>query len=245
MRAGYQPLPEPPGYTLDARHLRRYHEYSLVHPVKLIRCELQWSVMETPYSFPPLPVLERWRSNLATIALAGREIPVLRREATALVLAVHGAKHLWERLAWLADIAALMRQTVDWELVQAEAQILGVERLLGLSLYLAAELLDAPLPTKISWNSQPAIDQLAAQALDFLLREQIDYDAAPAARNLFLIGGLDRLHDRLLVSARFAPRLLQPWQLYRRHGLDPLRRMFNWQRSSGKPKVAIDERRAP
>lgn len=63
------------------------------------------------------------------------------------MLSVHGAKHFWERLNWLLDVAELTAgQPVDWHLTIRIAAKLKSTRLLLLGLYLAHELMDAPLP---------------------------------------------------------------------------------------------------
>jgi hypothetical protein len=64
---------------------------------------------------------------------------------------VHGAKHRWDRLEWLAAIAELVRRdsNVDWAGLLARASALGIRRTLFLSLVLAHDLLGAPVPEDV------------------------------------------------------------------------------------------------
>jgi len=66
-------------------------------------------------------------------------------EDLALFLCAHGAKHLWERLEWLCDLAALLarRPGLDWDAMLARARRRGAERIVLLALHLAHELLGA------------------------------------------------------------------------------------------------------
>ena len=66
------------------------------------------------------------------------------------MLCVHGAKHFWDRLGWIFDVAELIvAQPVDWPLTMRIAAKLKSTRLLLLGLYLAHDLLDAPVPETI------------------------------------------------------------------------------------------------
>ena len=62
--------------------------------------------------FPrPLPI-EEFFGRQIRVCLDGREAPTLSVEDQLVLICIHGAKHLWERLIWIADVAALVtRQT--------------------------------------------------------------------------------------------------------------------------------------
>ena len=63
------------------------------------------------------------------------------------MLCLHGAKHLWTRLIWLADIAETLRiETLEDSVVLSRAQELGITRILGVSFWLAKNVLWAELP---------------------------------------------------------------------------------------------------
>ena len=84
-----------------------------------------------------------------------------------LILAVHGAKHLWERLLWLCDIAQLLEQTpgLDWDALLRDAQERGIERMTALALSLARDVMGVCLPREVeNWLSgQPQALRLASR----------------------------------------------------------------------------------
>jgi hypothetical protein len=102
--------------------------------------------------FPrPLP-LEMFFERQIRVPLDGREAPAPSVEDELVLICIHGAKHLWERLIWIADVAALVsRQTgIDWERVTESARKVGAERMLHTGLQLAEDLLRMQLPSKVS-----------------------------------------------------------------------------------------------
>src|ERR1700732_280560 len=64
------------------------------------------------------------------VKVAGRPVLTFSPEDTLLLLCVHGSKHFWERLGWIADIAALTRASrpVDWAIVMERAGKWGIRR---------------------------------------------------------------------------------------------------------------------
>lgn len=101
--------------------------------------------------FPrPLP-LEKFFARQIRVNLDAHDAPALSVEDELVLICIHGAKHFWERLLWIADVAALVsRQTgMDWGRVAESARELGAERMLHVGLQLAAELLRLHLPSKV------------------------------------------------------------------------------------------------
>lgn len=94
-------------------------------------------------------------------------VRALAREDLLLILCVHGAKHLWERLIWLCDLAELVQSTpaLDWERVLQYARERGVLRMTVLGLVLMRDVLGTPLPREVeAWlSTQPQALRLAAQ----------------------------------------------------------------------------------
>jgi hypothetical protein len=90
----------------------------------------------------------------------------LSPEDLLLVLCLHAAKHLWMRLIWVCDIAETLRsQTMDYSVVFSRARELGIARILGVSFWLAKNVLGAVLP-------QPAQKLVASDAQIEILGEQ-------------------------------------------------------------------------
>ena len=101
--------------------------------------------------FPRRLPLDEFFGRQIPVTLDAREAPALSVEDELVLICIHGAKHFWERLMWIADIAALVtRQTgLDWARVANSAKAVGAERMLHIGLRLAADLLQAPLPGEV------------------------------------------------------------------------------------------------
>jgi predicted component of type VI protein secretion system len=113
-----------------------------------------------------LPI-EKVFQRRAFVAIDGRDVPTLSLEDELVLICVHGAKHFWERLMWIADVAALIsaKQAPDWSRAMAAAREVGAERILRLGLRLAADVLGAQLPAQPepSVQSDRAVAKLASQ----------------------------------------------------------------------------------
>jgi hypothetical protein len=104
--------------------------------------------------FPASLDLQALCARRQLIVLAGRQVLTFSPEDTLLLLSVHGSKHLWDRLSWIADIAALTARSrpdwrPDWALVLERARSWRVERMLLLGVGLAARLLEAAPPDAV------------------------------------------------------------------------------------------------
>ena len=88
-----------------------------------------------------------------------------------MVLAVHGGKHLWQRLSWLADFAESLSQNLDWQALRLRARDAHAERMLLVALALAEHIIQVQLPS-----------EFAAAIRDDHVVQTI---AAGIARNLF------------------------------------------------------------
>ena len=122
--------------------------------------------------FPRRLPLEDFFARQVLVRLDGREAPALSVEDELVLICIHGAKHFWERLLWIADVAALVsRQTdINWKLVADSARAVGAERMLHTGLRLASDLLRAPLPGKIQAIVQADViaGRLAEQVCQWL-----------------------------------------------------------------------------
>jgi hypothetical protein len=110
--------------------------------------ELQWALQPRFYAvdFDMEGLFER----AVGVSVAGRAVKTPSAEDLLLVLSVHAAKHVWERLIWLCDIAQILkRENLNWDWVQARARRFGIERILHITLLLANRLLTAPIPAAI------------------------------------------------------------------------------------------------
>jgi hypothetical protein len=101
--------------------------------------------------FPRRLPLEEFFARQIRVRFDAHDVPALSVEDELILICIHGAKHFWERLMWVADVAALVsRQTgIDWERVADSARAVKAERMLHTGLRLASDLLKAQLPGKV------------------------------------------------------------------------------------------------
>jgi hypothetical protein len=123
---------------------------------------------ERTLRYHPRPLLiEKVFERRASVTIDGRDVPALSLEDELVLICVHGAKHFWERLMWIADVAALIssEQPPDWNRAMAAAREVGAERILRLGLRLALDLLRAELPAQVeaTVRSNHTVSKLAAQ----------------------------------------------------------------------------------
>jgi hypothetical protein len=117
-----------------------------------------------------LPV-EKLFQRKVLVKIDAHEIPALSPEDELLLICIHGAKHFWERLNHIADVAAFVsRQGLDWGRVESAAEEVGAQRMLYAGLRLAQEVLGTRLPENIALaiSADPAIARLARQIVGWL-----------------------------------------------------------------------------
>jgi Uncharacterised nucleotidyltransferase len=105
------------------------------------------------------------------VNIDSHEVPALSPEDELVLICIHGAKHFWEQLSYIADVAAFVsNQALDWERVQSAAEEVGGERMLYVGLQLAADVLGAPLPENVATlvRSDRAAGLLVGQILRWL-----------------------------------------------------------------------------
>jgi hypothetical protein len=126
-----------------------HSEYQFVRPAGNVIVEMQTEV--TLRYFPRKLDFDAIEKHLTSVSLAGGETLSFSPEDTLILLSVHGAKHFWERLMWIADISELSQAAaaIRWAEAFSRAHEMGVSRMLNLALYLAYQVLEAPLPVDV------------------------------------------------------------------------------------------------
>jgi hypothetical protein len=191
--------------------------------------------------FPVSPDFDDLTLRLTDIEIAGQRLRTFSIEDTLIILSVHGAKHFWERLAWILDVAQLISvRDVDWTLLTQIAAKMKSVRVLLLGLFLAHDLCGASLPPSVLQN---AMEDKQVQWLAARVREQYAGISDPGlgvrARTLFRMRSSDstgqglRHMVRLTMSPTESDReivrlpgfltpfyiLVRPWRLLREYGL--------------------------
>jgi hypothetical protein len=106
---------------------------------------------ERTFRYHPRPLsVKNLFERRALVRFDGHDVPALSIEDELLLICIHGAKHFWERLMWIADVAALVsRQSIDWDRAMSAAREVQAERMLRVGLLLAANVTGARLPSKV------------------------------------------------------------------------------------------------
>ena len=154
----------------EQAYLDEQYAYGLVHDRLGAIVELHWTLSHRGYAYRA--DLDAVWAHSRTVSLAGMEIRTLGVEDLAVFLCMHGAKHLWHQLILVADIAELFRAhpDLDTQLMLGLARKARCERIVGLGLYLAHRLFDAPVPAPLraalsdGAAIQSLVDQVAERA---------------------------------------------------------------------------------
>ena len=153
--------------------------------------DVHWELGPAYYPYA-LPVETIW-NGLQTIPFEQRPTPFLRPECLLLSLCIHGAKHHWERLMWLCDVARLTtRVPIDWNAAWMKAAELGCEPPLLLGLYLAHHLLEAEVPDMLLERARrsASIQTLARQVRERMFAgDPRPYTALESCRFHFRLAG--------------------------------------------------------
>ena len=193
--------------------------------------------------FPRRLPLEEFFARQILVRVDAHDVPALSVEDELVLICIHGAKHFWERLMWIADVAALVsRQTgIDWKRVADSARTVGAERMLHAGLRLAADLLKLQLPRKVQAAVQA--DAVAAQLAQKCCKWLPAAGFAPpglmerAAFRLRMRGGLFSAPAYLL-RLSFSP-TEEDWKEAKQGShhqfLDAVRRPFRLARKHGRP----------
>ena len=124
-------------------------EYLFMKPGTRVLVELH---TEHTFRYFPLPLpIEDYFARRMVVALDGNRVPALSAEDEFVLVCIHGAKHFWERLMWVADVAAMASggTQLDWEVVVKSAKAVGAERMMHVALRLVEGLLHTEIPAEI------------------------------------------------------------------------------------------------
>ena len=164
--AGYQP--EIPVKALNAQKIPGQYVFVRIAAPLLVELHTERTMRYFPRGLP----IEEFFARQQYVSIDGHQIPTLAIEDELILICIHGAKHLWERLSMVADVAAFIdRQTsLDWERAFATARSVGAQRMLHTGLLLARNLLGAALPQNVQarLQSDRSASQLAAKIATWL-----------------------------------------------------------------------------
>ena len=187
----------------EVPYLWIYHERAFRNPESKIRVELQWEIVPRYMSIAFGP--EQLWDSLQLTEVSAEPIPVVAPEDLLLVLSVHGWKHGWNRLIWLADIAQLLRlyPWLNWRQVFCRCREVGAERILLLGLSLSDRLLGPVLPDEVRRRvaEDPKVGKLVQQVCAAMAT---GYELGYVQLHIFLLRGRERWRDKVRHLVRLA-----------------------------------------
>jgi len=161
------------GYTTEIELPQKTLEtfYGCVNVIGLhrgiLRVEIHWELVSKNYAVDW--EREKLWSAAERIVIDRKSVTTLSFENHILYLCVHGSKHLFERLEWICDIDRILRAEteIDWQRLTADADNLGIERMLLLGLNLARLFFDLPLPREMATKikNDPAVERLTNEVI--------------------------------------------------------------------------------
>ena len=132
-------------WNADSAYLRpREKEISFVDATGTLSVDIHWRIAPSWFA-SPLEGIDVWKS-LVNLKIGNRQVPTLAPEHLLLFLSSHAAKHAFERLGWICDVARFLMITpnLDWDIIRSYAVRTRTDRQLLLGIRLAVELLGAP-----------------------------------------------------------------------------------------------------
>jgi Uncharacterised nucleotidyltransferase len=179
---GYTPSA---GYGLADLDRPGGYEIAMARAGALTEIDLHWRLI--PSYFPlALDGEELWR-RAVRIEIEGAAVRTLAAADHLLYLCAHGAKHGWQALGGICDLAELMRASsrtseqglsqtlsqtfsIDWDELSARAERAGARRALELGVLLAHELLEAAVPAAVleAARREPAVVRAAQSFIGYV-----------------------------------------------------------------------------
>jgi hypothetical protein len=202
----------------EVAYLQHECESNFFDDHRKILIELHWDIVQKYFSCH-FDVNKLW-DNLKPVSLLNRQVMTLPPEQLLLILCLHnGAKHQWETLGWIADIAQLIgvRKDLDWKRMLDNAIRSGIERILFLGLYLARDMLGADIPNEINKRlmNDKAIPSLAKEVCKRIFTETESLPGE-AERFVFYLRMRENLEDRMKYCfRRLFTSTITDWSLLR------------------------------
>jgi hypothetical protein len=143
--AGYRPF-----FDLTDRQWRaaRRHEHAAALEDEAGHLlELHWAIADRSSMLPRDcgPLFDR----ATTVSLGGRQVPTMDPTDQLAIVAIHGGRHLWERLAWVCDVAeAATTPGADADRAYDMARGAGYGKAVPVAFRVAERVLGTPPPSE-------------------------------------------------------------------------------------------------
>jgi hypothetical protein len=150
-------------------------EATFVREPGLFEIDLHWRL--SPAYFAVTPEGDELWDRAIEVNLGPGRVFTLGPDDLMLFLCAHGAKHGWQSLGGVRDVAAAAQvHDYDWDALSERASSLGGLRIILLGLLLCHELLNAPIPEKLiaAARAEPSILQAARKFQQYF--DQLEAD---------------------------------------------------------------------
>jgi hypothetical protein len=179
------------------RALVRYaREAEFEHPGRGLRLELQWRVSDNPYLLKGIDAHSATQNVMFADGIGVRSLP---RDDLFAYLCLHGSRHAWSRLKWLADANALLAtgSDTDIERIYRHAQRLGAGLCAGQALLLCRRQLGLRLPPGLADEiaASRKIENLASIAISMMSATEV-----PTERDGGVAGVTRSVHNQFLLG---------------------------------------------
>jgi len=164
--------------------------------------ELQWRAAPGFYAVD-IDVVD-WFRRATCSSLGERKVRALSPEDLLLALCVHASKHAWMRLGWICDIGGVTQsQRIDYDVVRERAAVLGILRIIEVSLEMAHRLLGRAVPLQLEPKAVGGVQDLCDRVTRIVARGT-DYETESLEYFRLMLALRERASDRW----RFGWRLL-------------------------------------
>ena len=156
-------------YPLNKQQFKSYsdiaHDYALVHQKKSVLVELHWRLLSNEF-MADIDTINFFKDT-TTVMIQGKGLNTLQLEELIIYLCIHGAKHQWERLEWLVDIAYLTHtQSINWKRLSDLTYQIHSEKMVMSAFCLCRNFLKTVFPPEIEAHLQELTIQNVSKKLE-------------------------------------------------------------------------------
>lgn len=194
------------GYALDLEMPQGFEDnyeshsyyYNMVFHQDKMPVDLHWSLIPNEYSFS-LATEEVMKSSKLSV-VEDRELLVMKPEHLLIYLCIHGAKHSWTQLNWVADISQLiLTNDIDWDFVIDRTKKLQAVSMVYLGILLARDLFCIKIPEKIlnEVKSHKRINTNLNTAYEILFPGEVESYSRKLKTKLFYMSLMSGIKNKL------------------------------------------------
>lgn len=140
------------GYDVTEKNINiiqsRSHDVQYINQAKQVKVECHFKVRENNLLFAES--FENLWQRRQVIDIQSQAFNFFSMNDLLIYLCMHGAHHFYTKLSWLMDVAELIKRfEFDFDAILSHAYQLNCERLVAVSIVLASELMNQPVPKLI------------------------------------------------------------------------------------------------